>query len=111
MKDQAQNPRIDQLRSFLRESPSDPFLLFALAKEFEKVGMKQEALDQYGALARDNPEYVATYYHYGSLLRDEGQEERAQEIFSLGMHYAGKAGDTHALSELQRIANTPTDFF
>ena len=98
------NDRLNQLNQFLAENPDDPFLLFALARETEKLGDAEQALEAYRKLASEHPGYIGTYYHFGNLLRTFGKENEAQEVFRLGMLQARKAGDNHALAELQRIA-------
>lgn len=100
-----QSIRTEQLLAFLKDKPDDPFLLFALAKEYEKLEEPSKALDLYETLARDQPYYIGTYYHYGNLLRVMGKEVEAQEVFQLGMRKAEEVNDEHALSELKRTAS------
>ena len=92
--------RLEQLFAFLEESPNDPFLLFATAKEYEKLGKETEALDYYLKLVKEQPEYVGTYYHLGKYYERQGQFEEALSIYEKGVVVAEKAGDRHALSEL-----------
>lgn len=100
-----QSNRTEQLQAFLKEKPDDPFLLFALAKEYEKLEESSKALELYETLARNQPDYIGTYYHYGNLLRAMGKEMEAQEVFQLGMRKAEEVNDAHALSELKRTAS------
>lgn len=86
--------------AFLESSPEDPFLLFALAKEFEKSGQFSEALSYYKKLTAINPGYVGTYYHFGKLLEHLGEFEQALHWYETGMEIAQKAGDLHSLGEL-----------
>jgi len=73
--------RIEQLLEFLKESPNDNFLRYALAQEYVKAGQKETGYEYYLGLINDAPDYVATYYHC--------------------IEIAQKIGDQHSLSELQ----------
>jgi len=92
--------RLQQLQAFLKESPSDSFLIFAIAKEYEKFGEEQQALRYYEKLVAEDPAYVGTYYHLAKLYEKQEQFDRALEIYEKGMQIARQAGDQHALAEL-----------
>jgi hypothetical protein len=44
---------------------------------------------------------VPGYFHFGQLLAKTNQRDAARKTFADGVSMARKAGDTHALSELQ----------
>lgn len=92
--------RLQQLQQLQRESPNDPFLIFAIAKEYEKSGEQEQALAQYIKLREQHPDYIGTYYHLGKLYERSGQAQHALNTYKAGMAEARKAGDQHALSEL-----------
>lgn len=92
--------RLQTLQRLLEESPDDSFLLFAIAKEFEKRTDDQKALEQYLKLMETNPGYVGLYYHLGKLYERQEQWEKALSAYKKGMEVARAAGDQHALSEL-----------
>jgi tetratricopeptide (TPR) repeat protein len=92
--------RLKLLENMLIESPEDAFLLFALAKEHEKLGDINLALDTYKNLQTINPEYVGLYYHFGKLLEKKEQIEEAVSIFDQGILVAKKQNNQHAWSEL-----------
>jgi tetratricopeptide (TPR) repeat protein len=92
--------RIDQLKSYLGNRPDDPFVLYALAIEYKNGGVADEALRYFAEVHRRFPEYVATYLHYGGLLRDQGDLGKAKQLFHEGMERAREKGENHALSEL-----------
>jgi tetratricopeptide (TPR) repeat protein len=94
------NPnRLEQLQDMLSKS-YEPFLLFAIAKEFEKMQQWLIAKENYEKLLSDFPDYVGSYYHYGKLMEKQADFKRAIEIYNLGLIVAQKAGDRHSLSEL-----------
>jgi tetratricopeptide (TPR) repeat protein len=93
--------RIEQLNEFLKDSPNDPFLHYALAQEWNKLGDIQLAQEKYEYLIKEHPNYVATYYHLGKLLQEKGEKENALEMYSRGIQVAQQVGEQHSLSELQ----------
>src|SRR5690606_24202390 len=93
--------RIQQLTEFLNDNPADPFLLYALATEYAKIGQTSEALRYYNLLQTDHPDYVGTYYHLGKLYDALGQKDDAIATYRRGMEIAQQKNDRHAFSELQ----------
>jgi tetratricopeptide (TPR) repeat protein len=92
--------RLQTLQGLLSDSPDDPFLLFAIAKEYEKLLDFDQALEQYLLLQEKTPDYVGLYYHLGKLYERLDQWDNALETYKKGMTVARKAGDQHALGEL-----------
>jgi len=92
--------RIDTLLSFLEEDPADSFVRFALAKEYEKIGVLKKALDTYLELKNMDDQYVGLYYHLGALYEKLDQPADALLIYDTGINIAKKQGDFHSLSEL-----------
>ncbi len=95
------NSRINQLQEFLKESPKDSFLLFALAKEYEKQGEHQKAIDNYNLLKDLHPDYVGLYYHLAALLAKKADHQLTLNTYNEGILVATKLGDAHALAELK----------
>ena len=93
--------RLTQLLKFLQESPDDPFLLFALAKEYEKLDEINVSLEYYNRLLEEHPDYVGSYYHLGKLFLKLGNVDSALDTYKKGMAIATKEGNIHALSELR----------
>lgn len=92
--------RLNQLQTLLAESPNDSFLLFAIAKEYEKAAEQEQALQQYLLLKEHHPDYVGLYYHLGKLYEQLNNPAQAFHTYKAGMNVARKLGDQHALSEL-----------
>jgi len=96
------NPdRIRQLTDLHHHHPTDPFIWFALAREFEKAMRLAEALQWYEKLYRERPDYVGTYYHWGKLLEKQGETSAAAEVYHIGIRMAQEHRDFHAKAELQ----------
>jgi tetratricopeptide (TPR) repeat protein len=94
------NDRLDHLLQLLKESGDDSFLLFAVAKEYEKRGDFQNALENYLRILANDPAYIGLYYHLGKLYEELGQPGKAIETYQAGIQQATKSGDQHARSEL-----------
>lgn len=97
--------RLDQLFEFLKESPSDPFLKYAIATEYIKSGAMDLGLKSYQALLVEHPDYVGTYYHLGKLYEQLQNPEEAAETYRKGVLIAQKARNRHAMGELQAALN------
>lgn len=92
--------RLNQLLAFHESNPADSFILFALAKEHEKIGDDEKALFYYQKLLAQDPAYVGIYYHLGKLHEKLGDPASAFSIYKTGMDVARQAGDQHSLNEL-----------
>jgi tetratricopeptide (TPR) repeat protein len=91
--------RLDQLLNMLKNS-ADAFLLFAVAKEYEKAKDNANALSYYLRLVNEQPDYVGTYYHLGKLYESAHEFDKAIETYDAGIKTAKAQGDQHSLSEL-----------
>jgi Tfp pilus assembly protein PilF len=93
--------KIEKLRTFLRQSPEDPFLKHALALEYIKMGNETEARRLFLEILTKDPSYIGTYYHFARLLERAGETENAKTWYEKGMIAAKNLGDIHAYNELQ----------
>lgn len=101
-----QSTRLSKLLEFLTTDPNDPFILYALATEYNSGGNIDEALIYYHKLINDHPDYVGTYYHLGKLYEKDTKKEQAIVIYQKGMAVARAKKDMHAFSELQGAYNS-----
>ena len=83
-----------------KSAPGDSFVLFAIAKEYEKGGDTTRALEYYEKLRDSDPGYVGLYYHLGKLFEQNRDHENAVLAYKQGIEMARKASDFHALGEL-----------
>jgi Tfp pilus assembly protein PilF len=93
--------KIDQLKSFLINSPEDPFLKHALALEWIKLGNDDEARKLFLEILERDPSYIGTYYHLARLLERAGEFQNAMTWYEKGMAAAKQGDDKHAYNELQ----------
>lgn len=92
--------RLEYLTQLLENSPNDPFLLFATAKEHEKSEDLSAALHWYEVLRNTRPDYVGLYYHLGKLFERLEDYPSALIAYEQGIDVARAARDNHALAEL-----------
>jgi tetratricopeptide (TPR) repeat protein len=92
--------RLHQLLKFLEEEPNDPFNIYALALEYQKID-PEKALTFFQLLMEEHADYVATYYHFGKLHEELGNKEEAIKILETGIEKARLCQDYKALRELQ----------
>lgn len=93
--------RLPYLLQLLESAPTDSFVLFALAKEYENAADPAKALEYYLRLHAADPGYVGLYYHLGKLYEQQQDFTQAIATYKQGIETARKASDFHALSELQ----------
>ena len=77
--------RIEKLKEFLRESPTDSFLQHALALEYIKTGNDEEAQKLFEDILQREPGYIGSYYHLAKLLERNGNTEAAIKWYEKGM--------------------------
>ncbi len=92
--------RIKMLEQFLKEDPSDPFNIYALALEYQHDN-SQKAAGLFDILLNEHPNYLPTYYIAGGFYADQSKPERALEILRKGLVLARTQNDLGSARELQ----------
>lgn len=95
--------RLTQLKEMLKAEPNDAFLLYAIAQEHISKGNLEAAEGYFETLQKENPDYVATSYHYGLCLYQLGKTDAAIQTWKKGKEIALKAGDRKTASEIQEL--------
>lgn len=95
-----EHDRLTKLLDFLKGSPDDGFLLFAVAKEYEGLEQYDKALLRYLELKEKDPRYIGLYLHLGNLYERIQEEILALTTYGEGIELARELADYHALSEL-----------
>jgi len=93
--------RLELLKEMIKEDPDNSFLFFALAKEQEKIGQIDQAIEIFIELKEKDEDYVGLYYHLAKLYEQTGEKDQAIATYQAGMEIAKKVKDQHALAELQ----------
>jgi predicted Zn-dependent protease len=86
---------------FLEQDPNDSFTRYAVALEY--MGLKEYRIAQryLAELVERDPDYVATYYQLGQVHTALEAWDEAEKAYTAGIAAGRKAGDLHAVSELQ----------
>ncbi|SDM22635.1 hypothetical protein SAMN05421823_111158 [Catalinimonas alkaloidigena] len=92
--------RIAQLRQMQQEDPEDPFLLYALALEYQHEE-PQHAIRLFQNLMTQHPDYVGTYYQVGKTYEQLAQPQDAIAAYEAGIVISQRVGNHHALRELR----------
>jgi hypothetical protein len=93
--------RLEALKQFAAQSPTDPFPHYGLAMELKNLGQDAAAHQAFVDLETRFPAYVAQYLMHGNLLAAMGRPADARGVLERGIAVAGKAGNQHAVSELR----------
>lgn len=96
--------RLEQLIKFYQEDPSDPFILYGLALEYQKTDNKKSE-QLFDRLLEVFPEYLPAYYHSAKLKVTLGKGTSAITIYQNGIALAKKQNDSSTERELQSAYN------
>lgn len=100
---------LENLLGIYEMNKGDPFVQYGIAIEYRNAGNHEKALEFFRGVHKNFPFYVPNYYHYGQALEGEGENEEAIRVYEDGISVASKAGDAHAVAELQRALGTLRD--
>ncbi len=92
--------RLEILKKHLKEDPNDSFLLFAIAKEYEKQEKFSKAQSYYEILREKDKNYIGLYYHLGKLHELHAENDKAIATYKDGIQLAKEQKDFHSASEL-----------
>lgn len=102
--------RLERLIELMEtSSKEDPFILFAIAKEYENKGDDSSSLLYYTKLVNNFPKYVGTYYHLGKYYERLSNTDAAIETYITGMEVAKQQKDQHSYNELAAAKFNLTD--
>jgi len=92
--------RLSKLLNFYNSESADSFIIFAIAKEYEKFEKPDKALKFYLELKEKDSKYIGLYYHLAKLYEKLEQRDLALSTYDEGLELAKELRDFHALSEL-----------
>ncbi len=92
--------RIAAFQAFVAKSPGDAFARYSLAMALRSAGRLEEAVREFEENTRRCPDYVPTYLMLGQSLEALGRAPGAAAAYEQGVAAAGRAGDSHAASEI-----------
>ncbi len=94
--------KIEQLHELLKENKKDTFLRYALALEHIKLKEVELAKNIFQEIIIEDPNYLATYYQYGNLLAETGDNSLAEVIFKKGIDIATTQNKLKTRQELEQ---------
>ena len=80
--------RLELLKRYLLEDPSDCFLRYALALEFMSMNDFENAYEHLEKLLNDEPDYLAAYYMAGKSAEALGKNLQAISWYAKGIEVA-----------------------
>lgn len=83
------------------QDATNSFARYGLAMEYAKTGDLSQAVIEFQTLIKQDPNYVAAYYHGGQTLEKLGQLEDAKGIYEQGVEAATRKGDAHTRAEIE----------
>lgn len=95
--------RIAKIKQMLENDMNDSFLLFALAKEYEKLKDYDQAINIFQQLKTSDPDYVGLYYHLAVIYSEIDKKDQAIITCNQGIEVCKRTNDRHSLSELQNL--------
>jgi Tfp pilus assembly protein PilF len=95
--------RREMLEQFVAQKPDDAFSRYGLAMECMNAGDSVAAESHFRKLLQDNADYVPAYLMFGQFLAKQFRPEEARTVLQSGIATACKAGNQHALSEMESL--------
>src|SRR5438105_5155002 len=96
-----ESPRLKQIQAWLAETPDDLELRYALAMEYRSLGDDEQTAESLRSLIADRPEFIASYLMLAQTLIKLVRDDEAKDTLRRGTLAAKKAGNEHAMSEMQ----------
>src|SRR5438067_294734 len=101
----AKTPRMAQIEAMLADDPDDAFLRYGLAMEHAGAGDDAECVtvlrDLIARTAADP--YIPAFLQCGQALVRLDRTAEAGDVLKAGIDAARRAGDTHAMGEMQGL--------
>jgi predicted Zn-dependent protease len=95
--------KIATLTEILQQDPHNAFARYGLAMEYSGRGNTGAAISEFDRLRADHPEYVAGYFMAAQTLARLGRQADAKQRLVDGIACARRAGNQHALNEMQAM--------
>ena len=95
--------KIAGLKEILALDPKSSFARYGIAMELVKRGETDAALQEFDTLLAQDPDYTAGYFMAAQTLAKAGRNPEAIDRLKAGINCAARAGNRHALSEMQSM--------
>lgn len=88
------------LKEMMQTDATDPFLPYALALEYKKLGQTMVCAEQLNNLLGKFPDYLPAYYQLGQTLEETGNTQAAVLIYKKGLALARQQKDMKTAGEI-----------
>jgi len=95
--------RVALLTEVLSQNPTDAFARYGLAMEYSNSGEVERALEEFGKLLANHPDYSAGYFMAAQTLAKADRAEEARKMLTDGIASARKTGNGHAQAEMEAM--------
>lgn len=95
------NPRLAHLEKLVAAGTEDPFVIYALAMEYQREVRVEESLKVFTRVLSEHPSYLPSYLMAGNAWAKHGDVDKAKEILRAGIEKAQAAGDGHTQGEIE----------
>jgi len=95
--------RREKIEALLKDDPTDQFLRYGLAVEFDNEGRCEESLALFRGLMRDQPPHVASYFRGAQMLVKLDEIDQARAALRDGIEIARQLGNLHAAGEMGEL--------
>jgi predicted Zn-dependent protease len=95
--------KIQRLKEILALDPKNSFARYGIAMELIGQGDTTAALAEFDVLLTNDPDYTPGYFMAAQTLAGAGKRPEAIERLKAGISCAARAGNSHALSEMQTM--------
>jgi predicted Zn-dependent protease len=95
--------KIERLKEILALDPKNSFARYGIAIELVNQGETAAALAEFDILLSNDPDYTPGYFMAAQTLAGAGKKPEAIERLKAGIGCAARAGNSHALSEMQTM--------
>lgn len=95
--------KLEGLKEILALDPKNSFARYGIAMELAVRGETDAALAEFDTLLANDPDYTAGYFMSAQTLSNAGRTAQAIARLNAGISCAARAGNRHALSEMQAM--------
>jgi tetratricopeptide (TPR) repeat protein len=93
--------RLEKLLELQKLYPDDLFNKYAVAMEYLGLSKTSMAKEIFEEVLKNDKNYVPAYYQLGMILMNEGNENKALELFEKGLSEAKLKKDGRSIREFQ----------
>jgi Tfp pilus assembly protein PilF len=101
--------KLSGLREIIALDPRNSFARYGIAMELVSQGDTAGGLAEFDQLLQFDPDYVAAYFMSAQTLAAQGRKEEAAGRLETGIGCAARAGNRHAMSEMQAMLDELAD--